>query len=546
MLDHMAGRVLFKLLGVFVKIVLLLLIITFPFAVMRFGWLWLRAGLSSELPPPIVTLIGGALALALLFLAAASGVAFSRWRRRGTGTHGTARWGVGESLRGHAKGLPLAWHGKSLLRLAGEGHVLTFGPTGSGKSRSAAIPALLEHPGSVLAVDIKGELAAVTGRARREAGCRVEMLDPFGLASPYSAAWNPLDLVDLTGFDWLDDANLIAEALITPHAHTSGDAMYWLTEGRAWLAGVILHVCASEPGESRTLLRVRELLTLSGADLKALLASMMGSTACDGLVSRAASRLLGKSEREAAGVRSSATNATHWLDSPQLRRCLTRSSFDLLDLKRELMSVFVICPQERIDTNRGWIRLLCAQGLLALTKTRQPQPERVLYLMDELANLGRLEAVERAVTLARGYGGNLWMLVQDLPQLRSAYPTWESLVANSTIQVLGATDHTTADYVSKLTGQTTVRAAGSSRGRGRSGPILQGGIGGLSGNRSQSTQEVARPLMTPDEVRRLSHDELLIFPPRELPVRARPVDYLRDWPTKADPNPYYLKESHAG
>ncbi|MGK7296029.1 MAG: type IV secretory system conjugative DNA transfer family protein, partial [Candidatus Wenzhouxiangella sp. M2_3B_020] len=62
---------------------------------------------------------------------------------------------------------------------AGEGHLMTIAPTGTGKGRSAIIPTLLSYPGPVIVIDPKGENYQVTARRRREMGQRVFKLDPF-------------------------------------------------------------------------------------------------------------------------------------------------------------------------------------------------------------------------------------------------------------------------------------------------------------------------------------------------------------------------------
>ena len=49
---------------------------------------------------------------------------------------------------------------------------------------------------------------------------------------------------------------------------------------------------------------------------------MQASTAAGGLVARAANRHLGKSDREATGVLSSAQRHTHFLDSPRMTAVL--------------------------------------------------------------------------------------------------------------------------------------------------------------------------------------------------------------------------------
>ena len=56
-----------------------------------------------------------------------------------------------------------------------------FGPNGKGKSTGIVIPHLLQSSGSsIVVVDPKGELAAVTAEYRRTLG-RVVILNPFAL-----------------------------------------------------------------------------------------------------------------------------------------------------------------------------------------------------------------------------------------------------------------------------------------------------------------------------------------------------------------------------
>ena len=77
---------------------------------------------------------------------------------------------------------------KGVIRDQGDGHVLIMGATRSGKGRGHVVPTLLSHPGSVLAFDPKGELAAIAGRRRA-------LLGPLFVIDPtqrWSAGFNPL------------------------------------------------------------------------------------------------------------------------------------------------------------------------------------------------------------------------------------------------------------------------------------------------------------------------------------------------------------------
>jgi len=69
-----------------------------------------------------------------------------------------------------------------------------------------------------------------------------------------------------------------------------------------------------------------------------------------------------------------------------------------------------------------------------MLRTPGPPQHRVLMLLDEIAQLGHSQPVEQALTVLRGYSVRLWLLYQDLAQLRAAYRTMsDSLLANAAV-----------------------------------------------------------------------------------------------------------------
>ena len=79
----------------------------------------------------------------------------------------------------------------------------------------------------------------------------------------------------------------------------------------------------------------------------------------------------------------------------------------------------------------------------------------VLFMLDEFAQLGRLEVIERNMALMRGYGIKLWPVFQDLAQAQDIYEKrWESFISNAgVLQTFAPQDVTTREYLSKLSGQ---------------------------------------------------------------------------------------------
>ena len=465
-----------------------------------------------------------------------------RWhqRRRAapSDSHGSAHWSSGSMLHNES-GLVLGRMRRRILRYSGEGHVLTVAPTRSGKGVSCVIPNLLDHSGSVLVTDPKGENYAVTARWRRDSlGQAVYAFDPFGVVGS-DAEFNPLDLVDATSTEAIDDARMLADMLVLPPDGKEGDQVFWNEEARGVLAGLMLHVAASAPSELRTLSHVRTLLTLPPDQFAALLAEMRESEAVGGLVSRAAARLQQKADKERSGVISTAQSHTHFLDSPRMCQVLGRSTVALCSLKRERASLYLILPSDRLDAYARWLRLMIACTLLAIQRARGQPKERVLFLLDEFAHLGRMQPIVRDIGLAGGYGLSFWLVVQDLSQLRSTYgDAWPTFLANvDVLQAFGTNDWDTAEYLSKMTGEATIHVASENESRG----VSRGRHPQSQRGTALNTAEKARRLLLPDEVRRLARDKQLLFVKGEAPLLSDRVNYLRDacFAGRADANPLY-------
>jgi len=182
---------------------------------------------------------------------------------------------------------------------------------------------------------------------------------------------------------------------------------------------------------------------------------------------------------------------------------------------------------------------MIACALLAVARTRGQPKERVLFLLDEFAHLGRMPPVQRHIGLAGGFGVTFWLIVQDVSQLRSTYgETWPTFLANvDVLQVFGINDWDTAEYVSKMTGEATIYVESTHHSRGVSrGLHAQRQLGA-----GRAWSEHGRRLLLPDEVRRLPRTAEVLFVKGGAPLLVERLHYLRDpeFAERADPNPLY-------
>lgn len=462
----------------------------------------------------------------------------------------------------------------------GERHAILFGPNGSGKGVRFLMPNLLGDylkGRSVVVIDPKGELAAVC------AGCRhwmengrsgsVKILDPFGKlrevvgtspAHDYlakndlldSEGFNPLDALDPDSDFFYDDAAAIGEALIK----IEGNEPHWSESAQGLTTGLVMWevVRPKEPGECASLENVRRLLTEpddydeTNPDNKDLVRGLRVTArevveACDERDERgrlkikagyAIASLLGRFTRkskELASIQSTADTQTRWLLSDRIRQDLNKAGgINFRDIRNTPTTVFVILPAERMRTHSVWLRLVVVSVLRAMYNA---DGLRTLLMIDELAALGHLGPLEDAFGLVRGYGVQIVGVLQDLTQLKALYKErWESFLANAgVVQGFAPNDLTTADWMSRRSGQTTVVARGTSKGS-----TLTGDKASFSSG--DSWNQIAQPYYQQHDLFGLEEGSGVLW----LAGLAHTVrffaDKYADLPTyreRAMPNPYY-------
>lgn len=464
-------------------------------------------------------------------------------------SHGSAKWGR-PSRFADQTGFLLGADGSRLLRQGGEAHLITIAPSGAGKGVGTVIPTLLDYPGSIFVVDVKGENYAVTSWYREERlKQRICVLDPFEVVCHpghrHFAGYNPVDFINVAKPDAFDASNLIASTIVVPEQVATDQI--WTDAARDITTALILHIAATRPPAERHLGTLAELLSLPDSLFRDLLHELAETKLCGRLVANAANRLREKDDRLFGSVIFTTTmrGVRGTIESPIIQRVLHKSSFCFREMRTRPTTVYLVLPPNYLDTYGRWLRLIVASALHELTAPAPVQTaHRTLFLLDEFATLKHLPIVTEKIAYARGYGISLWLVLQDLAQLKTHYPKdWETLLSQTAIkQAFGVNDVGTAEYLSKLLGQTTVNAMSSSASHGTSGSSGAGLFGGSSSSRSHSTGPAGRPLLFPDEIRRLPPDQLLLLLSGHDPYKVRRINYL-EHPFFADryrPNRFHV------
>jgi type IV secretion system protein VirD4 len=522
-----------------------------------FAWIAGRLPANSETGKRL-RILGAALDIlrkegAAMGAAPAPAASVNTVRPHRQGSHGTARWGtVAEMCQGGHLVAPGKPAGFALGRVQNTpagldrrfrftGHVVTVAPTGSGKGIGAVIPNLLDYPGSALVLDVKGENAAVTARARQALGQAVHVVDPFGVNGGRGAAFNVLDRLDVRNPDCVSESAVLADALVI--AESKGDAVHFDESAKNFLQGLMLHVAGLADRDRRHLGELRRLLT-AGEEAFFDLLGMMAADEQEafGIPARAANTLMGMADKERGSVLSTARRNTAFLDDPRVAGALERSDFDLSAIKSDLMTVYLVMPANRIGPNARFLRLFISSVVAAITSSNVQPVNRVAFLLDEFGQLGYMKQIEDAVSLLRGYGLAFWVFIQDLSQLKGVYPRWQTFMANSAKSFFGTDDYDTAKYISDSLGKATIEFETENSGR-NSGSGLSAGGGSMNRGKSTGTSQqfTGRDLLTPDEVMRLGSERPIVLVRGEPPYLLDRLNYLADaeYAGRFDPNPYH-------
>lgn len=416
--------------------------------------------------------------------------------------------GATREQRATPRGLEVHMRGGTPIGIGDDRHLVTIAGSRAGKGRTAIVPTLLTYRGAMLAIDPKGELATMTARARRtKLNHRVLALDPFkvtkGEAAKLRGRYNPMAILKPDSPTLIEDAGLIADAIVIP-ADSAKDP-HWDESSRNFIEGLILHVATCPLYEGRRHLgTVRDLLAfrtdvISGTKGKPeirLRAEMAANTAASGMVTDAAIDFFEKPDSERGSVLSTARRHMRFLSYPALRECLAGHDFDLKDLKTQALTVYLCLPAMRLGTCARWLRVFVNLTLAAMEAEQAKPDVPVLMVLDEFATLGKMRAIEDAAGQIAGFGVKLWVILQDLGQLKALYAErWQTFLGNAgAVQCFANSDQFTLDYLAKRLGSTTliVRNKGETSDQDQT----------RTDRRGLSWQAQTQPLMTGEEIAR--------------------------------------------
>ncbi|MCY1496934.1 Protein VirD4 [compost metagenome] len=419
----------------------------------------------------------------------------------------------------------------------GQTFVLLAAPPGTGKGVGIVIPNLLTYPDSVVVNDPKFENWEKTAGFRASTGHQVFRFSPERLETH---RWNPLGSISRDENYRLGEIRTMARVLFVSENPKNQE---WYNKAADVFVALVLYLMET-PEVPCTFPQIYEF---------AVLGTGLGAWALQALSERQAGPrpLSEECFRELNGVYQASKNTSSgWSTTMDILRgvfsmygertvawAVSGDDIDFAKARETRMSVYFCCTNDALKKFAALMNLFFSQAIKLNSKVLPEYgghcpdgslrlKHQLLFLIDELAIMGRMEEMETAPALTRGAGLRFLVIFQDKDQLRAdrcyGREAADGIMKAFHIEVVYAPgDPKLAKEYSERLGNTTVRVMNESFNRGK------------HGSRTLSYSYQPRPLMLPQEIDAMPYHQELIFiqgttnaPPAK--VKARKIKYYEE------------------
>ena len=452
--------------------------------------------------------------------------------RRGV-EHGSARWGDVHQIckryadKEYTHNLLLTQNfrmSQEVYKHQRNLNVLVAGGSGAGKSRTYAVPNILQCSQaeskkgggcSIVVTDPKGELLRKTGGLLERMGYEVRVFD---LINPdTSFCYNPFCYVH----DDKDVLKLINNLIrnTTPKGSQASDP-FWEKSETALLQALMLYLLHEAPPEEQNFPMIMEML--GSAQVKEedeeyqspldILFERLEMRKPDSIavkqyqIYKQAAGKTAKSILISVGVRLAAFNLK------EIANLTCTDELDLASIGEKKVALFCCIPDADTSLNYlvGMIYSNLFQTLyyVADRKYGGRLPVPVHCIMDEWPNVALPDDFDKILATMRSRAISCSIIIRNMAQMKALFKdSWESLVGNcDEFLYLGGNEKEGHKYISELLGKETLdtNTYGQTKGR--------------NGSYSTNYQQTGRELFTPDEIRLLDNRKAILFVRGERPM----------------------------
>ncbi len=344
--------------------------------------------------------------------------------------------------------LLLGWYEDEIpVGFGGYESLITIARPGTGKTQSQVIPNLLTYPGSVIALDVKGELYDATAATRAEKFGKVIKLDLRTVDESHK--YNPLTFCNRDKA-WTE-ARFIADQL-TGFSHdtqSNNSSAYFNGRARDVIQAFTAFLLMNE--ETPRVSSILDMLSPTQPEFIGYLLDMRNAENKN--LNRYANTLENMHEEQREAVFDTARGNLNIFEDEIIDQLTSDSDWRPEDLREPGTTLYLCVPEGGIASYAALLRLIIGQHLDLFDSPEAGRPDLPLTcFLDEFPQLGRCAPLEKATELGRGRGIRLWMFAQDHEQITDTYN--QGIIDRCAIEMYMKPADETAEHLSKILGET--------------------------------------------------------------------------------------------
>lgn len=383
-----------------------------------------------------------------------------------------------------------------------------------------------EEMPDLIITDPKSELFCLTSEYLKDEGYDVKVLDFINLK--FGDSINPIEFIK-------DDKTLleICKGFVDSvegsrsQGGASGDMAFWNGQEAQLLGALVGYVIQTYKEEDRTFANVLELLTSDKVRDEYKSKELFIEANIKGTALQLWNNFLSvcDNERAKSNVIGGLSEKMVLFSIEGIQRITQKTTVDLTKLgakKKKPMALFVLMPDGDNTFSpiiNVMVSILFKQLYKNAYKTGNKLVNPVYFIIEEMANIGKLPNIKEMLGTMRGRRIYPMMIWQSLAQMKDRYKDgFEDIMSMCDTHVyLGVNDGFTSKYCSASLGETTIQIQNTSK---------KGDSGLLNVNeRSESQNYQQRKLLLPDEIERLDNDLMIVRQRASYPALLYKIQY---------------------
>ena len=421
-------------------------------------------------------------------------------------TYGSAKWMSWWELRKilNAGNNGFCIGDKAISAKESHSHGIVIAPSGAGKTTTLIIPSIMnlsKHNKSMIVTDPSGEIVDIVGKALKNRGYEVRVINPNEPASSFK--FNPLLRIRNDS-----DIHKVAQIIMSSSMGGKEHDPFWTNSG-IHLLGILMRILLKEDETKRTLLELQQMVEKIGSSsrkqIDVLAAKHLSESHFESYLSIA--QQAAEAPKTFLSVVANARSALSSLHG-NVAQLTAMDTVQFEDLRTKKVAIFLCIPEHESKHYEFLSNIFYLQVFDFCAQMQKPKAEYrdIFLLLDEFANITIPNMTEIITTIRKRNVGCL-LVIQSISQLLSKYQRDADVILGNTKTkfILSGVDITSARYIKDMIGNTTVAQ--------RDNPF----------NIFGKSHEISRELIQAAEIRGLPQDSALFLFGNHQPARLRKV-----------------------